>query len=80
MPFTEFVTAPRVCSGGRQDYCDMIISMVIYCLERKKSMSFGQMFRVISKIFVLLFASSFVFKKCLGFLLYFMPVSDYGFI
>jgi hypothetical protein len=28
----------------------------------------------------LLFASCFVFKKCVGFLLYFRPVSDDGFI
>jgi len=63
MPFTEFVKAACVCSGGRQDYCAMIISMVISCLARDKSMSFGQLFAVISKIFVLLFASCFVFKK-----------------
>jgi len=80
MPFTEFVKPARVRSGRRQDYCAMIISMVISCLARDKSMSFGQRFTVISKIFVLLFASCFVFKKCVGFLLYFMPVSDDGFI
>jgi len=79
MPFTEFVTAVRVCSGGRQDYCTMIISAVIYCLETDTSMSFGQLFRVIYKI-VLFFASSFVIKKSLEFLLYFMSVSNYGFI
>jgi hypothetical protein len=56
MPFTEFVTAARVYSGGRQDYRAMIVSMLIYCLERDKSLSFGLLFRVIPKTFVLFFA------------------------
>jgi hypothetical protein len=75
MPFTQFVIAARVCSGGRQDYCAMIISMVVYSLERDNSMSFGQLFRVTSKIFICC-ALLVLFSKSVCFLLYFMSVPD----